>query len=405
VARFEEVEIAFVPLAEREEDFEAGLGRGPRVERAVAEGAGDAECKFLEGQRRFRLCLGSQCDSICEMNETAWFYERSGERVGPVSLDALRLLRSEGALGDETLVWCEGMPDWRPFAEAVPGVLGETAPREGATAPSSAPTPVPALASADIPPVPKLAEPVREVSLDPGFQPRLRATFGRAWRRFIQRLWPFVGCYALTAILIGAASQFILPIFFLALPLYGGLSWYYLQHLRQRPVTLEAIFFGFKRRFGDLAILNLVFSLPLLFLFMVGVALFFAAVVVFASTAQGHGESEWSAGEGILVGVGALVAVLTIVVYCGVGILLSFASIAILDGDLSWRVALSKSWSAVRPHLGKLVLIYFAAMSLSSVGALALYVGVFFTGAWGHLVLVLLYEDAFGESAGSASAE
>lgn len=58
------------------------------------------------------------------MQDAQWYYANSSEREGPVDLAGLRQLQAEGRVGAATLVWCEGMPAWRPLAEleAVPVV-------------------------------------------------------------------------------------------------------------------------------------------------------------------------------------------------------------------------------------------------------------------------------------------
>ncbi|MHC1655381.1 GYF domain-containing protein [Stenotrophomonas maltophilia] len=51
------------------------------------------------------------------MQEAQWFYANSSQREGPVDLAGLRELQAEGRVGAATLLWCEGMPTWRPLAE------------------------------------------------------------------------------------------------------------------------------------------------------------------------------------------------------------------------------------------------------------------------------------------------
>ena len=46
-----------------------------------------------------------------------WWYAIDQTRLGPVSLDALRKMRSEGILSESSLVWREGMPAWLPLSE------------------------------------------------------------------------------------------------------------------------------------------------------------------------------------------------------------------------------------------------------------------------------------------------
>lgn len=51
------------------------------------------------------------------MQDAQWYYANSSQREGPVDLAGLRQLQAEGRVGAATLLWCEGMPTWRPLAE------------------------------------------------------------------------------------------------------------------------------------------------------------------------------------------------------------------------------------------------------------------------------------------------
>ena len=44
---------------------------------------------------------------------TEWFYERNGERQGPVSGSELKQMAKNGDLQPDNLVWKEGMPEWK----------------------------------------------------------------------------------------------------------------------------------------------------------------------------------------------------------------------------------------------------------------------------------------------------
>ena len=46
-----------------------------------------------------------------------WWFAIDQNREGPVSLDALRKMRSDGILSESSLVWMDGMPTWLPFSE------------------------------------------------------------------------------------------------------------------------------------------------------------------------------------------------------------------------------------------------------------------------------------------------
>lgn len=47
-----------------------------------------------------------------------WHYEKDGDRVGPISERRLDELRELGEISDETLVWADGLSDWRPLRSA-----------------------------------------------------------------------------------------------------------------------------------------------------------------------------------------------------------------------------------------------------------------------------------------------
>ena len=48
-----------------------------------------------------------------------WFYMDGSERRGPVSLEELRALASQGRIVGTTLVWSEGMDEWKQASQAI----------------------------------------------------------------------------------------------------------------------------------------------------------------------------------------------------------------------------------------------------------------------------------------------
>lgn len=50
------------------------------------------------------------------MQEAQWWYANGRQSSGPVDLAGLRQLQQEGTVTARTLLWCEGMPSWRPLA-------------------------------------------------------------------------------------------------------------------------------------------------------------------------------------------------------------------------------------------------------------------------------------------------
>jgi len=46
-----------------------------------------------------------------------WYYGENGQQVGPVDENTIRTAMHEGRVGQQTLVWREGMPAWLPLAQ------------------------------------------------------------------------------------------------------------------------------------------------------------------------------------------------------------------------------------------------------------------------------------------------
>jgi uncharacterized RDD family membrane protein YckC len=73
-----------------------------------------------------------------------WYYAENGRQAGPVEESALDDLVRTGVVRDETLVWCEGMPNWQ--AHSVARGLRPPAPPP----PPVAPNPIPPAAAAAV---------------------------------------------------------------------------------------------------------------------------------------------------------------------------------------------------------------------------------------------------------------
>lgn len=320
--------------------------------------------------------------------EILWFYEGGGERRGPVGVAALVALYQRGEIAATTLVWRDGLDDWIAFSAS------GLAPAANA---GSGPPPVPLLAPATPPPVPAgFLFQARAVSLRPDFRPSINACYGRAWDLLKTRFWPFVGCFALVTLILGVAYQFYLPAFFLMFPLLGGLYWYILRAARGETVQFEMLFEGFRRQFGPLAIANLIVS-------GIGIGMFLVIAVVFglAAAAIGAGTSLFESDDPLviagLVGGGLFALFVMMIPLMVLGVVANFAILLILDGEVKAGEALSLGWAATKPHLFKLLFFMIVNGFLSFAGMLALYFGVFITGAWASIALVYLYEDAFGD--------
>ncbi len=47
----------------------------------------------------------------------SWYYSNGNEKVGPVELSEIAALISSGTIANDTLLWKDGMPDWKPYRE------------------------------------------------------------------------------------------------------------------------------------------------------------------------------------------------------------------------------------------------------------------------------------------------
>ncbi len=56
-----------------------------------------------------------------------WYYTRNQEQQGPVTEADLGNLLQAGTISAETLVWRDGMPDWKPLSTARPDLFGGSA--------------------------------------------------------------------------------------------------------------------------------------------------------------------------------------------------------------------------------------------------------------------------------------
>ena len=71
----------------------------------------EAHARKLLAKRAFQRAIG---------NVKQWFYSEDGLQKGPVPEETLREMHRKGALKDDSLVWCDGMAEWRKIS-SLPG--------------------------------------------------------------------------------------------------------------------------------------------------------------------------------------------------------------------------------------------------------------------------------------------
>lgn len=116
--------------------------------------------------------------------ESCWWYALNGERNGPITTEGMKALFLQGTLSRSTLVWREGLPEWRSLEEvdelkSIAMALPPELPSNGPTASAPAPT---------------LEAPTRNYATQPSVR-GLSWPVAGPWRRFFARtidLWLIV---------------------------------------------------------------------------------------------------------------------------------------------------------------------------------------------------------------------
>lgn len=85
--------------------------------------------------------------SFFKVLSMSWFYSMDGQQAGPVEQDVIFQMLQQQQITPQTLVWQEGMPEWKPvaeielFAQAVHAAASAPPPPAPGTIPPPAPTP------------------------------------------------------------------------------------------------------------------------------------------------------------------------------------------------------------------------------------------------------------------------
>lgn len=304
-----------------------------------------------------------------------WFYEWKGQQTGPVAEIILREKLGSGQLDADTLVWQEGMPGW---VRADQTDLVSSEPGSSLSSPASPPQPA-AISSTPFQP--------RPVQFDENYNFSIGEVLGRGWNLLKTDFWPMFGLYALVYLILGFASNLVIPVFFMTFPILGGFYYYTLKKLRNEEADIETVFEGFKRRFGSLAMLSFLASLPMV-IGLIPISIVLGFLMVDLETSPDVPVLGLSLFAGLLL-VLSLVSVIVLTITW-------IAAILCLDCDLDWKTALTLSRRAYNRHLVKLTLFGIIALFLMNLGFIALFVGIFATGAWITASYSAIYLKAFG---------
>ncbi len=324
-----------------------------------------------------------------------WYYERFGERHGPVSIQELTETLDRGEITVDNLVWREGMPDWKPLKEA--DVLKTAGGEEMAICAHSG---VVMEKSKMMPYGDKFIAPehreafvqglmesgdsigVDEDGIVPSdFNVDIGRCLSRAWDTLSMSFWPIVGVTALIMVMIGAASQIPFANLIIVYPSLAGLFYYLLRKVRNQPVEIGDAFYGFSNGFTKFMLMNLV-------VFGISMAIVIPAVVLFIGLAATE--------EPALAIVGVSLGSLLYCVIIYLGFAWTLAPLICLDKDVGFWDSMKISMKTFNKQFFWFALFSLVIIVINILGVALLCLGWFVTAPLTMLATVHLYEDIFG---------
>ena len=70
---------------------------------------------FEKKQHKLRELLIHD-DRLIKTDSQVWFYQRNNNSQGPVNQEKIKLLFRKGIIKSNTLLWIDGLDDWKPFS-------------------------------------------------------------------------------------------------------------------------------------------------------------------------------------------------------------------------------------------------------------------------------------------------
>ena len=356
----------------------------------------------------------------------SWYYAENNERRGPIDDAAFQGLVANGTVRPDTLVWQEGMADWKPYGQ-VAGVAGVPA-----GAPPPPPAFVPAGSGATVcsqcgrqfapdelvtlggrlicagckplavqqmmegtgvgvgygrggGPITDPEQFVAELRARGGYSIDVGSVISRAWKLVMSDFWPFLGVTLLAYLVVIVAG--IIPCVGMVIsclvqgPVMGGLYLYYLKKMRGAPAEVGDAFSGFSAPYwGKLALAGTVQVVTML-------------VMTAPSTIYNLTHLQERRAEppmGIIIW---FILALPLVVWLSVS--WSFAYPLITDKGLDFWPAMELSRKVVNMRFWSWILLYFVSGLLGMAGFLCLCVGMLVVLPVIFCAKMVAYEDVF----------
>lgn len=348
-----------------------------------------------------------------------WYYAQDGQQKGPVSEAELANLVAAQVINDQTLVWHEGMPNWRLYREVRGGAapvnaVPPVALAEGQVVCSQCGRPQAldqviqfgnAWVCAQCKPiylqqmregvVPTIRRGRRKLPVDPdqlvaeisqrGVRVDVGRCINRGWEVVKANLGISIGTTLLVLICMQAPS--IIPFIGACIglvfngPLMGGLYLFFLKLIRGEPAEVGDGFAGFKR-FG-----------PLAGVFILMMVLIYLPLIPCGAYALATGQFDRNFPDAItiILGVVGFVGI----VYLGLSFI--FAIPLVMDLELNPWQALQVSRRVVTQKWFSFLLLAIACGVVMLLGFLALCVGMLVAMPVTYAAFMVAYDDNFGE--------
>ena len=333
-----------------------------------------------------------------------WFYAVNGQRFGPVSSTDFARLVADGTVAGDTLVWKEGMASWVAWSTIA---ASTELPRVDA---SAAPTlPVPAY---DTGSTAGESADVEDWSLEE-FTTRLRANgfrfpieggLKRIWSNMTNGYWVGLGVCLVASFLMVIAG--LIPLVGLAATfvvtpqLTAGMAWYFLQRQRGTEPAFDAVFDGFRHRFGSLALVALVQVAAVLVIAIIFALIAIPLGVSFQGMEQAGSEAVPAMGLATMLMFFFVIFVVTVLAcrFLLVHLIVMDQSMGVIDAlRLSWRITGMSFWPLV--GVGLVIVVAYI------VGMIPLFIGVVLLMPLGPAAIAQVYEEARLSAAGTPLSE
>lgn len=352
-----------------------------------------------------------------------WHYAENGQPRGPVPQEEFDRLLAAGQVTAETLVWREGMDQWRPWGE----VAAAAPPPAGGVPCGVCGRPFPADAviqyegrnlcaeckpaffrrlqeggAGAVPAAPGVTVTEEEL-LARDYGVDIGALLARGWEVFKADPGLIIGASVLTYVCFMAANfmPFIggLVSMVVSGPLFGGYWLFLVRRVRGQDADLNVAFSGFTRQFGQLVLTSVVGGVLSTLCLLPGIVLLFGGAFAASVFLGGGGEGEVEFAQGALAMAGGVAMFLGVLAYTYLAVAWMFALPLVSDKGYGFWPAMNLSRRVVNRHFWMLLLLLIAGGLIMLAGMLALCLGVLVTGPLMMLVWAGQYDRIFRDLA------